>query len=349
MSKQIALDNILLRPTSRWGHTEYSLEYHKPYVRRLTGMDAAEPGAMRKMFDLWGIDLLWCTNDGLHDGWRSRGRATNMGHAAYAADGSDFMRPEPSPFKTVEEVWEFDPAAEYGLPDFRQQVEAYEQWFGKMQADYPEQLITGGYYKTLVSGAIEAFGWEMLLLAASEPAKMERVFDRFFRFTKFHMDAWARTSVQIVIQHDDFVWSAGPFMNPEIYRKVIIPRYAEMWKELKAAGKKVLFCSDGTYTMFTEDLANAGADGFIFEPMTDWRYMTEHFGQSHCLIGSDVDCRDLSYGTWETVKMKIDCTMKLAEHCRGVILSVGNHLPANIPDEMMDRYIEYLMANWQRV
>ena len=30
MSKQVALDNIALKPTSRWGHTEYSLEYHVP-------------------------------------------------------------------------------------------------------------------------------------------------------------------------------------------------------------------------------------------------------------------------------------------------------------------------------
>ncbi len=342
MSRQTALDNIYLRSDGRWGRTEYSLEYHKDYVRRMTGMEAGEEGAMRKLFEMWGIDLLWCTNDGLHDGWRHRGRATNMGHAAYAADGGDFVLAEESPFRSAEDVWAFDPAAEYGLPGFEEQVAAYEKWFLGMCEKWPGQLITGGYYKTLVSGAIEAFGWEMLLEAAADARKMERVWERFFRFTKHHMDAWARTSVGVVIQHDDFVWTSGAFMNPEVYRRVLIPMYGQMWKELKACGKKVLFCSDGTFTQFADDLAAAGADGFIFEPMTDWGAMTERFGKSHCLIGSDVDCRDLSYGTWETVRRKIDRTLELAKGCRGVILAVGNHLPANISEEMMERYRGYL-------
>lgn len=57
---------------------------------------------------------------------------------------------------------------------------------------------------------------------------MEKVFDRFFQRTLFHMRAWARTSAEVVIQHDDFVWTSGAFMHPDIYRKAIIPRYAEL-------------------------------------------------------------------------------------------------------------------------
>jgi len=348
MSRQTALDNIHLRPTTRWAHTEYSLEYHKPYIQRLTGMDSSHPAAMSRTFDLWGLDFLFCTNDGLHGDWRQRGRATNMGHARYASDGSDFVPAQQSPFNSAEEVWAFDPAAEYGLPDFSAQVAAYEQWHQAMRAQHPDQLVTGGFYKTLISGAIEAFGWEMLLLGASDAHKMEGVFDRLFRFTKFHMDAWAQTSVEVIIQHDDFVWSAGPFMNPRIYREALIPRYAELWEPLHQAGKKVLFCSDGTFTQFMPDLAAAGADGFIFEPTNDWQYMVEHFGQTHCLVGSDVDCRDLSFGSWETVRRTLDRTFSLAARCRGIILAVGNHLPPNIPEPMMDRYIEYLKANWSR-
>ena len=35
-----------------------------------------------------------------------------------------------------------------------------------------------------------------------------------------------------------------------------------------------------------------------------------------------------------------------AERCKGVIFAVGNHLPANIPAEMMENYRRYLLANW---
>ena len=78
----------------------------------------------------------------------------------------------------------------------------------------------------------------MFLLALSDVKRMEKVFDEFFQFTLFHMEAWAKTTAEVIIQHDDIVWTSGPFMRPEIYRKIIIPRYAELWKPLHKAGKK---------------------------------------------------------------------------------------------------------------
>ena len=164
----------------------------------------------------------------------------------------------------------------------------------------------------------------------------------------FHMKAWAETSAEAVIQHDDFVWSRGPFMDPEYYRKVIIPRYAALWEPIHAAGKKVLFCSDGDYTVFVSDLAEAGADGFIFEPYLDFGMMAQRFGQSHCLVGSYVDCRDLTFGDWKKVKTDIDRTFDVLEKCSGAILAVGNHLPANIPDDMLDSYYGYLLPRLER-
>jgi hypothetical protein len=346
MSRQLALDAISLRPTLRPAHTEYSLQYHKEYIERKTGLAATDPAAIRKLYEQWKIDFLFGVNDGLHGNWSARGRATNMGHAVYAADGSDLHQPAECPFKSPGEVWDFDPATEYGLPDFSEQVAAYEKSFQDAKRAYPNQLNTGGYYKTTVSGAIAAFGWDMLLLACADRKKMEKVFIRIREFTQHHMNAWAQTSAEVIIQHDDFVWTEGAFMHPDIYREVIIPGYAEMWKTLKAAGKIVLFCSDGNFMEFVDDLAEAGADGFIFEPMVDFRFMVERFSRSHCLVGSAVDCVDMAFHPWETVKASMDETMALARECAGFIWAVGNHLPANIPADMMDRYMEYLSACW---
>jgi len=245
-------------------------------------------------------------------------------------------------------VWAFDAVAEYGLPDMSAQVAAYEHWWQASQAANPEQLLTGGYYKTIISGAIQAFGWEMLLEAASEPKQFEKVLDSIYRFTRFHMEAWAQTSVEVIIQHDDFVWTAGPFLHPNFYRSVIIPRYAELWKPLHAAGKKVLFCSDGTFTEFVDDLADAGADGFIFEPSNPFDFMVERLGSSHALVGSAIDCRDMTFSAWDVVEKKLAETFALAKHCKGLLLAVGNHLPANISDEMLDRYLGYLKNHWER-
>ena len=117
---------------------------------------------------------------------------------------------------------------------------------------------------------------------------------------------------------------------------------------IRDAGKRVLFCSDGDYTEFAGDVAEAGADGLIFEPCMDFGHMVDRFGQTHCLVGSFVDCRDLTFGTWEKVRADIDRTFDRLRDCKGAILAVGNHLPANIPESMLDRYFEYLLPKLAR-
>ncbi len=348
MSRQLALDTLALKSVPRFARTEYSLEYHQAGLKRVAGPEPDTNAALRDLYARWDLDFLWTVQDGLRGDWMKFGRCTDMGHAEYASDGSDLRKPNHCPFETVEEVWAFDAVKEYGLPTMAEQVADYQAWIDQKRRDFPGQLCTGGYYKTIVSGAIQAFGWDMLLEAAADADQMEKVFDSFFRRTKFHMDAWAQTDVEAIIQHDDFVWTAGAFMRPEIYRRVIIPRYAELWKPLKRAGKKVLFCSDGDFREFAGDVVAAGADGLIFEPVMEFGEMVAKFGQSTVLVGSAVDCRDLTFGDWATVKAAVDRSLALARTCRGVILATGNHLPANIPEPMLEQYRAYVQANRNR-
>ena len=137
-------------------------------------------------------------------------------------------------------------------------------------------------------------------------------------------------------------------MHPDIYRRVVIPRYAELWKPIHAAGKKVLFCSDGNFMEFARDVAQAGADGFIFEPCNDFGTMADWFGETHCLVGSFVDCRDLTLGHWNAVQHCIDKTYESLAKCRGAILAVGNHLPPNIPGKMLDKYFDAILPRLVR-
>ena len=80
----------------------------------------------------------------------------------------------------------------------------------------------------------------------------------------------------------------------------------------------------------------------------DFAGMVARFGQTTALVGSAVDCRDLTFGTWETVKAGVDRTLELARTCRGVMLAVGNHLPANIPAPILDQYRAYVLAHRHR-
>ncbi len=110
------------------------------------------------------------------------------------------------------------------------------------------------------------------------------------------------------------------------------------------AGKKVLFCSDGDFTEFVDDLAEAGADGFIFEPLTDLGYVVKHYGQTHVIIGN-ADCRVLTFGTPREVRHEVRRVMDKGRNCPGYFFAVGNHIPANCPLEnvvaCLDAYREF--------
>lgn len=358
MSYQIGIDTINLRPTPRLAHTDYcSNDALKRYLGTRssalgpaeqqfgTGLDSSDSAA--RFEDVWEMDFIWITHDG-PGSWSERGRTTDMGHGDFLEGGPDRRPAKPSPFRSIEEVWAFDAEKEYGVPDQDQLVPFFEQYYQQGQKDFPNQVYTGGYYKTLISGAIEAFGWERLLEAASDQKQFDRVLDSFFRLSMHYYKAWAKTSIEVFICHDDMVWTEGPFMHPDFYRRSIFPRYAELWSVLRKAGKKVLYCSDGNFTMFVDDLVRAGAHGFIFEPITSLDYIVEKYGQTHVIIGSKLDCRTLTFGTRQQIQKEIDDTLKLAFKCPGFMFAVGNHIPSNVPVENALFYFDYLKKHWNR-
>lgn len=348
MSYRIGLDAINLQPAPRLAHTEYSAAFPAmvkavvgQYSDTATGRFPDIKEDVKRFYDAWDYDLIWNVHDGPVP-WSERGRVTDMGHAEYAEGGTDKRESKPCPFECAEEVLEFDAIKEYGLPDFRELVDFYEQNYQQYQMFFENQVFPGSYYKSVVSGAIEVFGWDMLLLAAADLERFAGVLRSFGELTLHHVKAWAETSIEVFIQHDDMVWTEGPFMRPDFYRSVIFPMYKEFWEVLHKAGKRVLFCSDGKYDMFMDDIAAAGADGFIFEPCNNFDEIVRKFGKTRCLVGSKVDCRTMTFRDWDAVKEEIDATLKLVPECAGLIWAVGNHIPSNVPVEVGLKYIDYL-------
>ncbi|MGC8862026.1 MAG: uroporphyrinogen decarboxylase family protein [Armatimonadota bacterium] len=346
MSYEIGMNAIRLIPSERLGHTEYCSNY--ALIHAVTGLDPqTDPEAGHKFHELWQYDFLWVVNDGPVD-WGSKGRVTDMGHAEFLEGGIDRRDTVTCPFKNVEEVYAFDAFEEYQPPEIDELVPYYEQVYQNGQQANPDQVYTLGYYKTIVSGAIQAFGWDMLLEAASDWERFDRVLDGFFRLSLHYFTAQAKTSAPVFLCHDDFVWTQGAFMHPDFYRRSIIPRYKKLWKVLKDAGKIVLFCSDGDFTEFVDDIVDAGADGLIFEPLTQLEYVVERYGKTKCIVSSKVDCRTLTFGTREQIEREIDATIELARSCPGFIFAVGNHIPSNVPVDNALYYFDYLTRKWWR-
>jgi hypothetical protein len=345
MSRDVARSVMDLQGGPRPGHTEFTLHYE--LMQRVTGLPREHRDLERRFRELWQIDLAWHTDDGPVP-WQERGRVSDMGHAEFLADGSDRRADQASPFATADEVLAFDAVEEYGLPPLDELAAYYERTVMASQAARPDVLLPGGYYKTLMSGAIQAFGWERLLEAAADQRRFERVLDSFCELTLHHHRAWAATSIDVFISHDDMVWSSGPFLHPDFYRRAVFPRYRKLWSVLREAGKKVIYCCDGQWTRFLDDVAAAGADGFIFEPMTSFAAAAEKFGRTHVLVGSCVDCRTLTFGTREQIRAEVEASVEIGCRCPGWIAAVGNHIAPNVPVENALYYYESLNSLWSR-
>jgi len=189
MSYQIGIDTIHLRPTPRLAHTEYCDS--EPLIHAVTG-EAGKDWGTQAFNNAWELDLLWVTDDGPVP-WAQRGRATDMGHAEFIEGGRGLPPGKaPPPLKPPRKCGTSTRCANMACRIWMSWWLIMRISTAKDRRIIPNQVFTGGYYKTIISGAIEAFGWDMLLEAAANPAKFERTLDSIFRLSLHHFTAWSK-------------------------------------------------------------------------------------------------------------------------------------------------------------
>ena len=326
-----------LEMPARVPRTEYSAEGHWALIRAVTGLTvtADSPAeervlAVRTFMGSWNYGFVWST-------WAASNllekRRTRMGHAVYAEGGSDWDTRVECPFSGPEEVLAFDPQETYGPCDRDATVRAFETAYRANCAGNPDTVSMTGIYVTLVSGLIDIFGWDLLLLASGmDPDGTGSLARRYADWILQYFEALAETDVPIVMVHDDLVWTSGAVWRPEWYRRFVFPQYKRLLAPLRDAGKRILFTSDGNYTQFVDDIAESGVHGFVMEPSTDMAYVAGKYGRTHVLVGN-ADTRILLMGTREEIRAEVERCMAVGKNCPGFFMAVGNHIPANTPVE----------------
>ena len=317
--------------------TEYSADFHWDLIKAVTGVDVAvnSPAEVKRFgtrafMRAWNYDFFWNTLIGDEEFGPYR---TDMGHAEYMAGGVDRRDTLFCPFKTIEEVLNFDPWAALGEKNPSDLTRRFEEHYRTSCEDHPDGVNMTGVYVTLISGLIGLFGWEMLLLAAgTDPVKFGKMTNKYAAWVQQYFDALANSSVPVVMIHDDFVWSSGAIFRPAWYREYVFPNYKKYIAPLLDSHKKVMFCSDGNFTAFIDDIAAAGAQGFVFEPLTSLEAIAEKYGQTHVIVGN-ADTRILLSGTRAEIRAEVERCIALGRNCPGFFLAVGNHIPPNTPVE----------------
>lgn len=320
--------------------TEYSADtYHFELIQAVTGIDVnsespddVKLNARKAFCKAWNYGFYFSCLP--HTVSEIVGEMhTSMGHAEFASKGEDYDNNVNCPFKSPEEVLAFDPWQAYGRRDNAKLVKMFEDHYRQNCQKNPDGVSMTGIYCTLVSGLVEIFGWDMFLMAAgTDPDGFGEVAGRYASWVKQYFDALARADLPIVMIHDDIVWTSGPFISPDWYRKYVFPNHKKLFEPILQSGKKLTYCSDGDYSQFIDDIADCGVHGFVMEPMTDMKYIAEKYGKTHYFIGN-ADTRILLDGSRLDIFSEVQRCMNIGKDCPGFIMAVGNHIPANTPVE----------------
>jgi len=328
---------INLEKPKRIPRTEYSAEMHWELIKAVTGIDVgleSSPDVRKQsasaFMKAWNYDFFWSTliSQEIFAEW-----ATDMGHAEYMAGGEDRRDTIVCPYKDVEDVLSFDYWEKLGVKDRQGLTRQFEAHYQANLRDYPDGVNMTGIYTTLISGFILQFGWDMLLLAAgTDPLRFGDLANRYAAWVQQYFDALADADIPLVMVHDDIVWSSGAVFRPAWYRQYVFPNYRRYFAPLLDSGKKIMFCSDGNFNAFIDDIAATGVHGFVIEPLTSLETIVEKYGQTHVIIGN-ADTGILLRGSKPRIRAEVERCMSLGRDCPGFFMAVGNHIPPNTPVE----------------
>lgn len=335
MSYEDGWSAVNLQAPPRVPRTEYSAHQHWELVQAVTGIDvgpdsdpAEQKRASQAFLEAWNYDFMWSI---LISRAEFGDLYTDMGHAEYAAGGVDKRDVGQSPFQTPEDVLGFEPMETLGTVDRAETTQRFEDNYRQDSQRWPTVLPMTGIYISMVSGLIDLFGWDMLLLAAgTDPQRFGELANRYSRWIQQYFDALADADVPMVMIHDDLVWTSGPFIHPDWYREFVFPNLKRQIAPVIESGKRVAFTSDGDFSLFIDDVADLGVHGFVMEPCTDMNYIAEKYGRTHFFIGN-ADVRVLMTGDREKIRAEVQRCMDIGKDCPGFFLAVGNHIPANTP------------------
>ena len=337
MGYKDTMDALNLKMPPKIPRTEYSVSSYWSLIGEITGIEVCNEShdALKKQATIafekeWDFGLTWSILTASKDISEC---VTSMGHAVFAENGVDYNNVIHCPFEDAESVLKFDPFAVYGERDIKKLTEDYNNHYRLNCENHPDQVNMTGIYITMISGLLEIFGWDMLLTGLGEDAdRFGEVANRYSDWILQYFKALAQSDAEVVMIHDDIVWTSGPFVNPNWYQQYIFSNYEKLFEPLHQAGKKILFTSDGTYDLFVDDIVNVGVDGFVLEPTTNMEYIAKKYGQTHTFIGN-ADCRILTFGTKEEIKKEVERCIAIGKECPGFIMATGNHIPSNVPIE----------------
>jgi len=254
-------------------------------------------------------------------------------------------------FKSAEEVFAFSPLEHADMRewkhvvnnwDFRSEDTLYDMFRKGRPAEWGDKAPEGsmasvGIYNTMFMWPLLTFGWELFLECCMDE-RFERIMDEFAEINRRAFRAMARLPVNFVGCHDDIVMTNGPVCSPEWMHKYIFPRYEEFWGIVKDSGKEVFMVVDGCVDAFVDDLMALGLRGIVSEPYTDFKAIARKYDNP--LLSGEGDNRVLTRNDPAEIRAMVESMVETGKMSGGYMMSIGNHIPWNVPADAIKRYLD---------
>lgn len=272
------------------------------------------------------------------------------GHRVRWGDGETWHWDWGKTLKTAEDVFAFSPLEHADFTDIpvveSRDYSSVETLYENYRKGYPAEwgdtapegsTATVGFYNTMFMWPLLTLGWELFLETCLDE-RFERLMDEFAEINRRVFTVFARLPVNFVICHDDIVNTRGPVCSPAWMHKYIFPRYEEFWSIVRAAGKRVIFMSDGCMDAYADDVLACGASGIVTEPYTDFKAIARR--HENVVLAGEGDVRTLMRGDAREVRSMVSEMVETARMTGGYFMCIGNHIPWNTPPEMVKVYLD---------
>ena len=253
-------------------------------------------------------------------------------------------------FRTPEDVFAFSPLAQGDFTDipvvesrdYSSEEKLYELYRRDRPVEWGSKAPEGstasvGFYNTMFMWPLLTFGWELFLQTCLDE-RFARLMDEFAEINRRVFRVFARLPVNFVVCHDDIVTTRGPVCSPAWMHRYIFPRYEEFWSIVKAAGKEIIFMSDGCMDAFADDVMACGARGIISEPYTDYKAIARK--HKDCFLAGEGDNRILTRNDPEEIEAMVRSMVETARMTGGYMNCIGNHIPWNVTPQGIKRYLD---------
>ena len=226
--------------------------------------------------------------------------------------------------------------------DFSSEEVIYERYRGRYPAAWGDRAPEGssasvGFYNTTFMWPLLTFGWELFMTCCLDE-RFAPVMEEFAEINRRVFRVFARLPIRFVVCHDDIVGTRGPVCSPAWMQRYVFPRYEEYWSILRAAGKEVIFMSDGCMDAYADDVMACGARGIISEPYTDYKALARRY--ENAFLAGEGDNRVLQRNDAAEIRDMVRSMVETGRMSGGYMMCIGNHIPWDTPPQAIERYLD---------